>query len=77
MRRKVKIYMCSDTSNGKNLWKICVTSQWHFVTLIGNFNSGPISRNVIVSSIQQDSNPRAKLSSGFICLFYFIVFSGD
>ena len=24
-RRKVKIYMSSDTLNGKNLWKICVT----------------------------------------------------
>ena len=28
-RRKVKIYMCSDTLNGKNFWKICVTLQWH------------------------------------------------
>ena len=28
-RRKVKIYMCSDTLNGKNFQKICVTLQWH------------------------------------------------
>ena len=28
-RRKVKIYMCSDTVNGKNFLKICVTSHWH------------------------------------------------
>ena len=28
-RRKVKLCMCSDTLNGKNFQKICVTLQWH------------------------------------------------
>ena len=28
-RRNAKIYMCSDTLNGKNLGKICATLQWH------------------------------------------------
>ena len=51
-RRKIEIYMCSDTLNGKNLWKICVTHSNGvdpFITLMGNFNWGPISRNDIVS----------------------------
>ena len=28
-RREDKLYMCSDTLNGKNFWKICVTLQCH------------------------------------------------
>ena len=35
----LKLYICSDTLNGKNFRKICVSLQWHrfFVTLTGQF----------------------------------------
>ena len=52
-RKKVKIFMCSDTLNGKNFLKKYVlhcNGIEPFVRLMGNFNWGPISRNDIVSN---------------------------
>ena len=47
-----KPFICSDTLNGKNLRKTCVTLQWHrpFRYFNGQFDWGPTSRNDIVSS---------------------------
>ena len=54
-RRKVKIYICSDTVNGKNFLKSCVTLQWHRP---GNTLEGDVSDVIALDQLTSPFSPR-------------------